>query len=245
MKRIVINGATGKMGIEAVKTVEADPDLTLVGTARRTDSLIDVITSSSPHVVVDLTHPSVVYENTLACINSGVHAVIGTTGLTPGQLKHLDELAIQRKVGILVAPNFAIGAILMMQFAVQAAKYLPRVEIIEYHHDQKADSPSGTALKTAELIVLKNKNISINADKSPDIETVPGARGGIYKGIPIHSVRLPGFVASQDVILSGTGETLSIRHDTLSRESFMPGVLLAIRKVDQLCGVVYGLEKVM
>ncbi len=243
MKRIVITGSTGKMGIEAVKAVEQAADMVLVGTARRGSILADIIQASTPDIAVDLTHPSVVYENTLAYINAGVHAVIGTTGLTADQLAELDRLARQNDVGILVAPNFAIGAILMMQFAVQAAHYLPRVEIIEYHHDQKADSPSGTALKTAELITTAYT--TINADKLPEIEIIPGARGGDCNGIPIHSVRLPGFVASQEVIFGGVSETLRIRHDTLARDCFMPGVLLAIRKVDQLRGVAYGLEKVM
>ncbi len=241
--RVFVNGASGKMGSETLQAIEKESDITLVGTARRGDHLGDLIKATSPEVVVDFTHPSCVFENTLTILEAGCHALIGTTGLTTDQLAECDALAKAKKLGVLICPNFAIGAVLMMKFAAEASKYMPRVEIIEYHHDKKADAPSGTALKTADMI--HRVNASINAHKHDEHESIPGARGGSAHRIPIHSVRLPGYVAHQEVIFGGVGQTLIIRHDTITRESFMPGVVLAIRKVKHLQGLLYGLENIL
>ena len=155
-------------------------------------------------------------------------------------LEQLDEISKSNNVGVAICPNFAIGAILMMQLASKAAKYLPRAEIIEYHHDKKADAPSGTAIKTAQMIQKDNPNI--NNVTLNETELIKGSRGGTYEQIPIHSIRLPGYIASQEVILGGLGQTLKLRHDTISRESFMPGVVLAIKEVTKTTGLTYGLE---
>ncbi len=243
MIKVLINGASGKMGMEAVKAVGREPDLALVGAAGRKDRLDQLIQTVKPDVVVDLTHPSVVVENTRTILENGAHAVIGTTGLTPRDLDTLGKLAHSKSVGLLVCPNFAIGAVLMMKFAAEASKYMPKVEIIEYHHDQKADAPSGTAIKTAEWISVANPQV--NAQLLDEVLSVAGVRGGVVGLVPIHSVRLPGFVASQEVILGALGQTLKIRHDTINRDSFMPGVILSIRKVIALRGLVYGLEHIL
>lgn len=241
--RVFINGYTGKMGEETVKAVLKEPSLTLVGKSRRGDDFIAMLKGAQPHVVVDFTHPSCVKQNTLTILENGAFALIGTTGLSEADLVELNTLAKEKNLGVLVCPNFAIGAILMMQFAAQAAKHMPRVEIIEFHHDKKADAPSGTALKTADLIY--ENNALINELPLQEKELIQGARGGAKNRIPIHSVRLPGYVAHQEVIFGGLGQTLTLRHDTISRESFMPGVVLAIQKIQSLRGVVYGLENVL
>ncbi len=231
------------MGQEAVKAVTNEPDLELVAALDRADDLGLTLRTYKPDVVVDFTHPDVVKKNAEIILTEGAHAVIGTTGLSAGDMESLHKLAETQKRSILVIPNFAIGAILMMKFASETAKYMPSVEIIEYHHDKKADAPSGTAIKTAELI--HSVNHVINAVKPNETELIPGARGGQKCQIPIHSIRLPGYVASQEVILGGVGQTLTIRHDTISRESFMPGVILSIRKTKHLTGLVYGLESLL
>jgi 4-hydroxy-tetrahydrodipicolinate reductase len=243
MIQVVISGASGKMGIEAVKAVSQESDMQVVGTSRRSQPLAQVLSGVKANVVVDLTHPDCVYAHAKLILEHGAHAVIGTTGLTADQMAEIDQLATSKNLSVLICPNFAIGAVLMMQFAAQAAKYMPRVEIIEYHHDQKADAPSGTALKTAQLIAQEQPDI--NAKPLTETELLPGVRGGALSRIPIHSVRLPGFVAHQEVIFGGLGQTLTLRHDTISRESFMPGVLLCIRKASTLKGVVYGLENIL
>jgi 4-hydroxy-tetrahydrodipicolinate reductase len=241
--RVFVNGASGKMGTETLHAIEKENDITLVGTARRGDHLAELIRNAAPEVVVDFTHPSCVFQNTLTILEAGCHALIGTTGLTTDQQTELDAISKSKQLGVLICPNFAVGAVLMMKFAAEAAKYMPRVEIIEYHHDKKADAPSGTALKTADMI--HKTNASINAHKNEEHEFIPGARGGASFRIPIHSVRLPGYVAHQEVIFGGVGQTLILRHDTISRDSFMPGVILGIRKVKHLSGLVYGLENIL
>ena len=243
MIKVFVNGGTGKMGSETIRAISNEPDLILLGSGNSKDSLSDPLKSLTPEVVVDFTHPSCVKKNAQAILEHGVCAVIGTTGLTATDLEELHQLALKQQKGVLVCPNFAIGAILMMKFAAQAAEFMPRVEIIEYHHDKKADAPSGTALKTADFIYAQNPHI--NAQKLDEKELIPGARGGAKHRIPIHSVRLPGYLAHQEVILGGLGQTLTIRHDTLSRESFMPGVILCIRKVVALKGLIYGMENVL
>jgi 4-hydroxy-tetrahydrodipicolinate reductase len=182
-------------------------------------------------------------ESVKKILQNKAHAVVGTTGLTSTNLAELEKLCEKNKVNCLVAPNFAIGAVLMMKFSKEAAHYMPEVEIIELHHERKADSPSGTAIKTAEMILADREGVKREAAKS--IEKVKNARGGELGGIHIHSVRLQGLVAHQEVIFGGLGQTLKIRHDTISRESFMPGVIMAVRKVRNLKGLVYGLENLL
>lgn len=218
MIKVIVNGAKGKMGQETVKAIEKEKDLNLVARTDIGDDLAGEIKKNKPNVVVDFTHPKVVMENIRTVLNHGAHGVIGTTGISPADLEEIKQLCGKNKVNCLVAPNFAIGAVLMMKFSSEAIKYLPSAEIIEFHHETKADKPSGTAVKTAHLM---------------------------GKDIPIHSVRLPGLVAHQEVIFGGLGQTLTIRHDSLSRESFMPGVIMAIRKIESLNGLVYGLENLL
>lgn len=262
MIKVVVNGAAGKMGSEVVRAIKKEPDMKLVGACDVQNIGIDVgemaavgpmgieiskdlktlLSSEKPDVVVDFTHPNVAMANTKTILESKVNAVIGTTGLSEKDLAEIKNLCEKNKVNCLVAPNFAIGAVLMMMFSKNAAKYMPNVEIIELHHDKKADAPSGTAIKTAELILESEASKDLQKGKVAEIEKLDGARGGNMKGIHIHSVRLPGFVAHQEVIFGGLGQTLTIRHDSISRESFMPGVVMAIRKIRSINGLVYGLE---
>jgi len=223
---VLVSGAAGRMGQAVVAAVGADPGM---GVVARADPALAGADGSYPDVpaalaaggvdvMVDFTQPAVVFENARACLAAGVHAVIGTTGLSQAQLDELRRLAEGGSANAVVAPNFAVGAVLMMRFAAEASRHMPRAEIIELHHDGKLDAPSGTALRTA----------------------------GLMAGdVPIHSVRLPGLVAHQEVILGGLGETLTIRHDSLSRESFMPGVLLAVREVASRPGLTLGLEPLL
>jgi len=214
------------MGSETVRAVQNDAALSLVGESDYKDNLRDLIKELSPDVVVDFTRPDTVKDNALTILDSGACPLIGTTGLTQSDLSELDPKAKAMGLGALVCPNFAIGAVLMMKFSQEAGKHMSSVEIVEYHHDQKLDAPSGTALKTAEMIAAGNSSL-----KAEDI--------------PIHSVRLPGFVAHQEVIFGGLGQRLTLRHDTINRESFMPGVVLAIKTIQSLTGLVYGLEKIL
>jgi 4-hydroxy-tetrahydrodipicolinate reductase len=243
MIKVLVNGAHGKMGAEVVLAVSREEDMVLVGKIDRFDNLAERIQTLKPDVVVDFTHPDVVNDNVKIILSEGVRPVVGTTGLSAADLAAIEKLAKKKKLGAIVAPNFAIGAILMMKFAAEASKYMPRVEIVEYHHDNKADAPSGTAIKTAEMIAATNHHI--NQAKLVETEIIPGARGGKKAQIPIHSIRLPGYVAHQEVLFGGLGQTLSLRHDALSRESFMPGVILSIRKVMQMDKLVYGLENLI
>ncbi|MGB9803576.1 MAG: 4-hydroxy-tetrahydrodipicolinate reductase [Desulfofundulus sp.] len=264
MIRVVVSGASGRMGREVLKTVLQAGDMVLVGAVdvrgegQDVGSLLGVpetgitlqtalervLVETSPDVMVDFTTPDAVAENIKVALHHGVRPVVGTTGMSTGELQEIRTLAEQLKLGCVIAPNFAIGAVLMMRFAAEAARYLPHVEIIELHHDQKLDAPSGTALKTAELVAAVRGDI--RQGLPAEMEKIPGVRGGAFDGgVRIHSVRLPGLVAHQEVIFGGLGQTLSIRHDSISRESFMPGVLLAIRRVMHLEGVVYGLENLL
>ncbi len=239
---VLVNGAKGKMGQEVVKAVQAEEDLQLVGATDLGDRLDEAIRSARPAVVVDFTHPSSAYANTETILRCGARPIVGTTGLDADGIRRLQDLAKSLGLGGLIAPNFAIGAVLLMRFAAEASRFLPDVEIIELHHDQKADAPSGTAIKTAELIAAKR-----GASRPPARETqsIAGVRGGRCHGIPIHSVRLPGFVAHEEVILGGVGQVLTLRHDSISRTSFMPGVVLAIRKAPGLRELHYGLETIL
>lgn len=210
-------------------------------------TLDEAIPATAPHVVVDFTTPSAVYDNVLTALKHGVHVVFGTTGLSADQLADIDHAAKEMGLGVIHAPNFAIGAVLLMRFAAVAAVHFPSVEVIELHHDRKRDAPSGTAVKTAQMIAEARRAAGLPEIRSAveEEEIVTGARGGRVESIPVHSVRLPGLVAHQEVILGGPGQTLTIRHDSLHRESFMPGVLLAVRKVRDHVGLVYGLEHLL
>ena len=262
MIKVMVSGACGRMGQAVLKAVIEDSELELVGAvdlAGGADAgelvglgkngvivgtdLEAVIDASSPEVMVDFTRPDVVYANAVKAIKKGVSPVIGTTGLSDEEKAELAELSKANNTPVFIAPNFAIGAVLMMLMARQAAKYMPEVEIIELHHDKKLDAPSGTALQTAAMISeVRKAHVQGNPEET---EKVARARGADVDGMRIHSVRLPGYVAHQEVIFGGLGQTLTIRHDSLNRESFMPGVCLACKKVRNLEGLVIGLDKIM
>ena len=241
--RVLVNGAKGRMGQEVVNSVTAAADLELVDQTDLGDELIARIKASQAQVVVDFTTAAVAFENTFKILEAGVHPVVGTSGLLAGQVAELQQLAKDKDIGGLIAPNFAIGAVLLMKYAQDAVKYLPDVEVIELHHNRKADAPSGTAVKTAQLIAESRQEIpkALVEEK----ELFEGARGSDVHGVRVHSLRLPGLVAHQEVIFGGTGETLTIRHDSIHRESFMPGVCLACRKVIGIQQLFYGLEHLL
>ncbi len=258
--QVLVVGALGKMGRETVKAVKGSDDLVLVGAvdvkavnARISDITGDendrlmiwqdldlALDSLELDVVVDFTNPQAVFNNARSVLRHGIPCVIGTTGLGDREIKELDELARENHTGVAVIPNFAIGAVLMMRFAEEASRHFKDVEIIELHHDNKLDAPSGTSIKTAEMID-RNRPGTPSAPLG-QFEKYPGARGGQVNGIRIHSVRLPGLVAHQEVLFGGQGQTLTIRHDSYNRESFMPGVILTLQKIVDIKGLVYGLE---
>jgi 4-hydroxy-tetrahydrodipicolinate reductase len=241
--RVAVAGARGRMGQEVVKMLGQDPELLYVGeldTRQDEESIRQQFAELRPDVLVDFTTPHTVYRHMELCLQHGVRPVVGTTGLTPEQMDELKHRFQTAGLGAIIAPNFAIGAILCMKFAAMASKYMPHVEIIELHHDNKLDAPSGTALKTAELIAAVRSGKKQGHPQ--ETESIPGARGADYQGFRIHSVRLPGMVAHQEVLFGATGQTLSIRHDSINRESFMPGVNMAIKAVMNLSELVYGLE---
>ncbi|MDA0857162.1 MAG: 4-hydroxy-tetrahydrodipicolinate reductase [Proteobacteria bacterium] len=241
--RVLVNGAKGRMGQEVVKAVTAAADLELVDQTDLGDDLIARIKASQAQAVVDFTTAAVAFENTRKILEAGVHPVVGTSGLLAEQVAELQQLAKDKDIGGLIAPNFAIGAVLLMKYAQDAAKYLPDVEVIELHHNRKADAPSGTAVKTAQLIAEARQEIPKALVE--ETELFEGARGSEVHGVRVHSLRLPGLVAHQEVIFGGTGETLTIRHDSIHRESFMPGVCLACRKVIGTQQLFYGLEHLL
>lgn len=263
MIRVIVCGAYGKMGREVLKALQGDEELSLVGAVDVQSSFVDVgtligvnetgvivgndletvIKQTKPQVMVDFTSPESVVKNLYIAIRHGVCPVVGTTGLSDTDVEHFQQLCKENQVNAIIAPNFSLGAILLMRFAQEAAAIFPHVEIIELHHDQKLDAPSGTALHTAALIKAQR---GVMQQGHPDeVEKLAGARGADKDGIRIHSVRLPGYVAHQEVLFGGLGQTLSIRHDSISRESFMPGVLLACKKVLTIKGLVYGLENIL
>ena len=241
--RVLVNGAKGRMGQEVVKAVTPASDLELVDQTDLGDDLIARIKASQAQAVVDFTTAAVAFENTRKILEAGVHPVIGTSGLLAEQVAELQQLAEDKDIGGLIAPNFAIGAVLLMKYAQDAAKYLPDVEVIELHHNRKADAPSGTAVKTAQLIAEARQEIPKALVEEQEL--FKGARGSKVHGVRVHSLRLPGLVAHQEVIFGGTGETLTIRHDSIHRESFMPGVCLACRKVIGTQQLFYGLEHLL
>ena len=245
MIKVGVLGAKGRMGAEVVKAVTEAGDLELVAALDLGNS-IETLKSSGAQVVVDFTTPDSVMANLEFLANNGIHAVVGTTGFDAARIATLEKLiAANPSVGILIAPNFAIGAVLMMEFATKAAKYFESAEIIELHHPNKVDAPSGTAARTAELMFNARKEAGLGAMPDATTTSLDGARGATVGDIPVHSVRLRGLIAHQEVLFGGLGETLTIRHDSLDRAGFMPGVLLGVRKVVANPGLTFGLEKFM
>lgn len=267
---VVVNGAAGKMGKEVVKAIASADDLMLVGAVDHNPSVLGldvgivagcgelevpivndlqsvlVLATQYPiqGVMVDFTHPDSIYENVRSAIAYGIRPVVGTTGLSSKQIEELGDFADKASTGVLIIPNFSIGIVLMQQAAIQASQYFDYVEIIELHHNQKADAPSGTAIKTAEM--LSNLGKTYNLAQVTETEKLAGARGSICgDNIRIHSVRLPGLIAHQEIIFGGEGQIYTLRHDTSDRSCYMPGVLLAIRKIIELKSLVYGLEKIL
>lgn len=245
MIKVGVLGARGRMGAEVMKAVTEATDLELVATLDLGDSL-DQLKASGAQVVVDFTTPDSVMANLEFLISNEINAVVGTTGFDDARVAKLQALvAVNPKVGVLIAPNFAIGAVLMMEFATKAAKYFESAEIIELHHPNKVDAPSGTASRTAELMSKARKDAGLAAMPDATNTSVEGARGAKVGDIPVHSVRLRGLIAHHEVLLGGLGETLTIRHDSLDRAGFMPGVLLGVRKIITQPGLTIGLEKFM
>ena len=245
MIKVGVLGARGRMGAEVVNAVKASPDYDLVAALDLGDSL-DQLVSSGAQVVVDFTSPDAVMENLEFLISHGIHAVVGTTGFDDKRTATLKSLSIAHpQVGILIAPNFAIGAVLMMEFAAKAAQYFESAEIIDLHHPQKVDAPSGTAARTASLISDARKSANLPPMPDATSSSLDGARGALVGDVTIHSVRMRGLIAHQEVLFGGPGEALSIRHDSLDRAGFMPGVLLGIRSVVSRPGVTFGLEHFM
>ncbi|MEV0192757.1 4-hydroxy-tetrahydrodipicolinate reductase [Kitasatospora purpeofusca] len=240
--RVAVIGARGRIGAEAVKAVGAAPDLELVATLGRGSELSE-LTDAGVQVAVELTHPDSVMGNLDYCLSHGIHVVTGTTGWTEERLATVrGQLAAAPELGLLIAPNFSVGAVLGMKFAQAAAKYFESVEVVELHHDHKADAPSGTATRTAQLIAAARAEAGRAPQQDPTTHGLPGARGADVDGVPVHAVRLRGLLAHQQVMFGDDGETLTIRHDSLHHSSFMPGILLGVRKVVQTPGLTLGLE---
>ena len=244
MIKVGVLGARGRMGSEVVKAITEASDLELVAALDLGDSL-DALVSKGAQVVVDFTTPDSVMANLEFLIGKNIHAVIGTTGFDDARIAKIKSLLASSKSGVLIAPNFAIGAVLMMEFATKAAKYFESAEIIELHHPNKVDAPSGTAARTAELMSKSRKEAGLAPMPDATTSSLEGARGATVGDIPVHSVRLRGLVAHQEVLLGGIGETLSIRHDSIDRVGFMPGVLLGVRQVVSHPGLTFGLENFM
>lgn len=266
MIRVGVFGAAGRMGSAVCRAVAADPELALVSAVspdhagrplgellslRDVDVVVggepDVLTQSQTEVAVDFTRPDVVMDDVRWCVDHGVHAVVGTTGIGPKQLDEIRE-RLERQEGrsnVLIAPNFAIGAVLLQRFAAEAARIYPAAEIIELHHDGKLDAPSGTSLSTADRMARAREAAGREPTAQAGNASLDGVRGGDAQGVRIHSVRLPGLVAHQEVIFGGVGETLTIRHDSIQRESFMAGVILAVKQVGSLPGLTVGIESLL
>ena len=253
MIRVGVLGAAGRMGREVCQAVAGAGDLQLVAavdpnnTGLEAEGLlvgatIESLAAATVDVAVDFTHPSSVMPNTRWCLRNGIHAVVGTTGLTPLDLDELRALAEAGDANCVVAPNFALGAVLLLRFAAQAARYFHAAEVIELHHDAKADAPSGTAIATARAIAAARRE---DWSAPEAVGTYVGARGANVDGIQVHAVRLPGLVAHEEVLFGGPGQTLSLRHDTLNRASFMPGVLMAVRAVAARTGLTVGLDPLL
>lgn len=260
--KVVVSGAYGRMGREVCRAVLAEEDLELVGAFDlngRGEDLSEVLGTAAPDisigelkenaleelkpdVLVDFTTPTAVMSNIELALQKGVRPVIGTTGITGVDLARISEWVEKAGLGTVIAPNFALGAVIMMKFASIAARYFTQAEIIEMHHDKKIDAPSGTALKTAEMIAAERRD---EPQDREELLKLPGVRGGVQDKVHIHSLRLSGLIAHQEVIFGGLGQTLTVRHDSYDRSSFMPGVILAVKKVPSLKGLVYGLENLL
>lgn len=249
MIKVGVCGALGKMGQEVVQAVTDCPETELV-------AKIDIASPEMYHtieaahrvedidVIIDFTQPKSIFENAKYCLNNGIKIVIGTTGLSDEQIAELKKLSKEKNTGCLIAPNFSTGAVLMMMFAKQAAKYFDNAEIIELHHNQKKDAPSGTAIKTAAMMAEVKEDFTKN--NCPETETIEGARGGnSYSNIHIHSVRMPGYIASQEVIFGSSGQIMTIRHDSMDRKCYMQGVLLAVKHIAENNDFIYGLDKIL
>lgn len=261
MIKVAVVGACGKMGREVIKMVNSEPDFRLVcaidklNTGENISKGIhiesDLKSALKVHeidVIVDFTQPSTIFENIKIYMEENIKAVIGTTGLSTLEIEEIQRLSKEKNTGIIIAPNFSIGAVLMMKFAAAASKYFSNAEIIEFHHNQKKDAPSGTSIKTAQMMIENNDNFKLG--NCPEEEIIQGSRGGEFaesgKGkIQIHSVRMPGFVASQEVIFGSDGQTLKIRHDSINRECYMSGVKFAVNYVYKNNEFVYGLENIL
>ena len=261
MIRVLVAGAAGRMGSEVVKAVNAADGMQLVAAVdpgvsgcfvpdehgahiECTEDLAASIASSKPHVMVDFTRPDAVEANLRVALAAGVDCVVGTTGLGQETIEQLAAL-VPEGTCLFVAPNFAVGAVLMMQFAEKTARFMPHAEVIELHHDQKLDAPSGTAIRTARMIAAARGETPAGPGSETELNGMQGARGASVDGVAVHSVRLPGLVAHQEVVFGGQGQTLTIRHDSIDRTSFMPGVVLAIREVGERSGLIVGLEHLM
>jgi 4-hydroxy-tetrahydrodipicolinate reductase len=245
MIRVSVVGAAGRMGGEVVRAVDAVDDMELVAALGSNDPLSRLVDSGT-EVVVDFTVPGAVMDTLEFVIAHGISAVIGTTGFDDKRLTTVQGwLAETPSVAVIIAPNFAIGAVLMMRFAEQSARFFESVEIVELHHPRKADAPSGTSRRTAELVAAARKAAGLPAAPDATRDSLDGARGAVVDGVPVHSVRLRGLVAHQEVLLGGLGETLTIRHDSYDRASFMPGVLLAVRRIRERPGLTVGLDALL
>ena len=250
MIKVAVCGALGKMGQQVCATVKGAEGMQLtakidiVETPDVFKTVQDALNATKFDVLIDFTQPKSIFENAKFCLNNGIKIVIGTTGLKDDEIDELRELSKQKNTGCLIAPNFSTGAVLMMMFAQQAAKYFDNAEIIELHHNQKKDAPSGTAIKTAKM--MSEAKATFMKGNCPETETITGARGGTsYSDIKIHSVRMPGYIASQEVIFGSSGQIFKIRHDSMDRKCYMQGVLMATRYIFEHNEFIYGLEKIM
>jgi len=248
MIKVAVCGAFGKMGTEVCRAVEADGELELAAKIDITGDAYKTIEEAQKKnridILVDFTQPKSIFENAKYCLTHGIKAVIGTTGLSDEQIGQLEKLSNENNTGCLIAPNFSTGAVLMMMFSQMAAKYFDNAEIIELHHNQKKDAPSGTAIKTA--LMMSQAKETFQKGNCPEVETIEGSRGGTsYSDIQIHSVRMPGFMASQEVIFGSAGQVFKIRHDSVDRKCYMPGVLMAVKHVYDKNDFTYGLEKLL
>lgn len=248
MIKIAVCGANGKMGKEVVNAVNNDKEFDLTAKIDvfngEFSSVEEAVKAVEIDLLVDFTQPKSIYENALYCLNNGIKIVIGTTGLTDAQIDNLKKLSKEKATGCFIAPNFSTGAVLMMKFAEFAAKYFENAEIIEFHHNQKKDAPSGTAVKTAQLMADANSDLAKN--NCEEFESIKGARGAdSYANIHIHSVRMPGYMASQEVLFGANGQTLSIRHDSTDRTCYMPGIIMAIKHLSKNNDFVYGLDNIL
>ncbi len=245
MSRVGVLGARGKVGAEVCRAVDAAEDLELVASVDAGDDIAALVESGA-QAVVDFTHPDVVMDNLEFCLDHGIHAVVGTTGFDAARLETLETwLDSSPGTGVLIAPNFSIGAVLMMRFAAEAARFYESVEIVELHHPDKADAPSGTARRTAELVAQARREAGLGPAPDATSTALEGARGADVEGIRVHGLRIRGMVAHQEVVLGGVGETLTIRHDSMDRASFTPGVLASLRAIAGRPGLTVGLEKLL